>query len=351
MSDKVTSTITSRAKHLGHTQDFIASINDALDTFKDEVTSLAPDIHMNAYRTYIEAYRDALVPVWNLARLADIDIILQTVTDRELKDLTAMAKKLKTSLSRTSVTTEKSDVPDLETLSHALTSKFPQQSLSTETSAKIGEVFTQLHIASKAYSKAAEGLAELSTLVTPEQFTLLLMATTPPTIQLNVPGHQMSTLILPQPQTSTMSSRIEIINSTKRTILPNPESKALRPCEKNSFTRVLAAAIYCRLEKHYFDETRTRIDIANSFLISNSQLSKAVTGIDYKSGPHHYKKKCTSTSTTAPTSKSPRVEPSTSTTAPTSKSSRVTPTTFTAVPEQEEDILSSSSSSDLPPAF
>ena len=265
MSDKVTSTITSRTKHPGHTQDFIASINDALDTFKDEVTSLAPDVRMNAYRTYIEAYRDALVPVWNLARLADIDIILQTVTDRELKDLTAMAKKLKTSLPHTSVTTEKSDVPDLETLSHALTSKFPQQSLSTEMSAKICEVFTQLHIASKAYSKVAEGLAELSTVVTPEQFTLLLTATTPPVIQLNVPGHQMSTLILPQPQTSTTSSRIEIINSTKRTILPNPESKALHPCEKNSFTRVLAAAIYCHLEKHYFDETRTRIDIANSF--------------------------------------------------------------------------------------
>ena len=265
-----------------------------------------------------------------------------------------MAKKLKTSPPRTSVTTEKSDVPDHETLSHALTSKFPQQSLSTETSAKIGEVFTQLHIATKAYSKAAKGLDELSTLVTPEQFTLLLTATALPAIQLNVPGHQMSTPILPQPQTSTTSSRIEIINRTKRTVLPNPESKALRPCEKNSPTRVLTAAIYCRLEKHYFDETRTRMDIANSFLINNSQLSKAVTGIDYKSGPHHYKKNCACTSTTASTSKSPHVEPSTSITASTSKSPRVKPTTSTAqetVPEKEEDTLSSSSSSDLPPAF
>ena len=200
-------------------------------------------IPSSLFRLNFTANPDALVPVWNLAQLADIDTILQTVTDHELKDLTVMAKKLKTSPPHTSVTTKKSDVPDLETLSHALTSKFPQQSLSTETSAKIGEVFTQLHIATKAYSKAAKGLAELSTLVTPEQFTLLLTATALPAIQLNVPGHQMSTPILPQPQTSTTSSRIEIINRTKRTVLPNPESKALRPCEKNLPTRVLSATI------------------------------------------------------------------------------------------------------------
>ena len=60
---------------------------------------------------------------------------------------------------------------------------------------------------------------------------------------------------------------------------------------KNSPTRVLAAAIYCKLEHNYFNETRSRMDIATAFHCNTSQLSKAITGIDYKSGPHHYKPK------------------------------------------------------------
>ena len=54
---------------------------------------------------------------------------------------------------------------------------------------------------------------------------------------------------------------------------------------------MLAAAIYCQLEKNYFDETRSRSDVAALFHCNTSQLSKAITGVDYKSGPHYYKPK------------------------------------------------------------
>ena len=54
---------------------------------------------------------------------------------------------------------------------------------------------------------------------------------------------------------------------------------------------MLAAAIFCILEKHLFDETTSRTDVANSFDIMATQLHKAVTGIDYRSGPHAYKRK------------------------------------------------------------
>ena len=48
--------------------------------------------------------------------------------------------------------------------------------------------------------------------------------------------------------------------------------------------------MYCTLEKHLFDETTTRNDVASKFRITAAQLHKAITGIDYKSGPHKYKK-------------------------------------------------------------
>ena len=294
--EKMTKTkITPRAKHPGRTQQFIDAIQEALDTFEDEINSLTDDIHGKAYKKYVEAYRDALIPVWNLARFASVDTVMKTITDKDLREITVMAKHLKPTPPRTKVSKEKTKVPDLETVMNTLIKKFPGQSLpDTSTCEKIGNVFAQLSTAHKAYSEAAEGLAKLSTLMTPEQFTMLLTETTTPAIQLIISGLLMSPLSTPSPQqpsASTAVGRSEIMNFTKLRILPDPDSDALRSCDKNSATRVLVAAIYCQLEHNYFDETRSRVDIATAFHCNTSQLLKAMMDVDYKSGPHHYKPK------------------------------------------------------------
>ena len=286
--------ITPRAKHPGRTQQFINAIKEALDTFEDEISSLTDDICGKTYK-YVEAYRDALIPVWNLAHFASVNTVMKMITDKNLTEITVMAKHLKPTPPRTKVSKEKTKVLDLETVTNTLIKKFPGQSLpDTSTCKKIGNIFAQLSAVHKVYSKAAEGLAELSTLITPEQFTMLLTATMTPAIQLIIPGLLMSPLsTLPpqQPSASTAVGRSEIMNFTKLRVLPDPDSDALMSCDKNSATRVLMAAIYCQLEHYYFDETHSRVDIVTAFRCNTSQLSKAMTGIDYKSGPHHYKPK------------------------------------------------------------
>ena len=261
--------ITPCAKHPGRTQQFIDTIQEALDTFEDEISLLTDDIRGKAYKKYVEAYRDALIPVWNLAHFASVDTVMKTITDKDLREITVMAECLKPTLPRTKVSKEKTKVPDLETVTNVLIKKFPGQSLpDTSICQKIGDVFSKLSAAHKAYSKAAEGLAELSTLVMPEQFTMLLMATMTPAIQLVIPGQLMSPLCTPppsQPSASTAVGCTEIMNFTKLRVLPNPDSDALRSCDNNSATRVLAAAIYCQLEHNYFDETRSRVDIMTAF--------------------------------------------------------------------------------------
>ena len=74
-------------------------------------------------------------------------------------------------------------------------------------------------------------------------------------------------------------------------MLPNPDAPALQECNKNTATRVLAAAIYSKLECKFFDNMHLRIDVAMAFRCNMSQLTKALTGIEYASGPHHYKPK------------------------------------------------------------
>ena len=63
---------------------------------------------------------------------------------------------------------------------------------------------------------------------------------------------------------------------------------------------MLAAATYCKLEHHFFEEAQSRADVATMFKCNTSQITKVITGIIYKSGPHHYfpKKQCDEASKT-----------------------------------------------------
>ena len=115
-----------------------------------------------------------------------------------------------------------------------------------------------------------------------------------PTIQIVIPGELLSPLTAPPPPQSPASTalgRSEIIKYTKLKVLPNPDATALTTCDKNSATRVLAAAIYCTLEHLFFDDTLSHVDISMAFHCNVSQLTKAVTGVDYNRGPHSYKSK------------------------------------------------------------
>ena len=137
---------------------------------------------------------------------------------------------------------------------------------------------------------------------------MLLTTAVMPTIQISVPGQLISPLTAPPPPQSpalTALGKSEIIKYTKLQVLPNPNATALTTCDENSATRVLAAAVYCMLEHFFFDDTLSRADIAMAFLCNVSQLTKAVTGVDYKGGPHRYKPKKATKRPSKPTDEKP----------------------------------------------
>ena len=259
-----------------------------------------------------------------------------------------MAEHLKTTPPRPKAISDKTSIPDLEMVTSTMLQKFPGEKLPTaSTCEKIGNVFASLTTARTAYSEAAQGLAQLATLLTPEQYTLVLAATVTPCIQLIIPGQHISPLSTPPPlqqESQTAMGRAEIINFTKCKVLPNPEASSLTDCDDNSATHVLAAAVYCQLERNYFNKTRSRSEVTALFRCNTSQLSKAITGVEYKSGPHHYnpKKATKRTMETAEQQTGPskrKALPSTST---------QTESTQAPDPDVQDDTLSSSSDSDLP---
>ena len=256
-----------------------------MEIFEDQIRSLSRDIRLKAYKTLVRSYRMALTVVWDSAQLADITLILETVHDKEMSELAVMAQKLEVPTPSIQVMKEKRSVPTLETITGQMTAKYPNQNVpNAAICEKIGYIFLKLSEAAKAYGEAADALAELSTKVSPEHYMLLLTAATTPTIQIIVLPTMTSPIIAPpppSPEATTALGRTAIVNVTKLKVLLNPDSPCFKECNNNIPTRVLAAAIYAMLEKKFFDTTHSRMELATSFKCNVSQLSKALTGIEY----------------------------------------------------------------------
>ena len=233
-------------------------------------------------------------------------------------------------------------MPTSDDILGGLISRIPEQKLpGKEACSLIADIFSDLAEAHKFYAHTTKGLADIAGLVSPEQLTLILTAAVPPTLQLVMLPGQISPLSTPPPppETSTTpTGRQEMIQYCKRQILPDHLAAAFEDCEPRTPTRVLAAAIFSTLEKHLFDSTTPRAEVAANFSITVAQLHKAITGVDYKSGPHTYKKKksiTTETVTTTSTVKKTTPGPS-----PVSKEASSTEQI------QADDTLASSSDSD-----
>ena len=83
------------------------------------------------------------MPIWNLAQFADIEMVLKTIADKQMAELTLMRKRLAPPPNTSQVAKEARKVPDLEMLTKALKDKHPSESLpNMEICAKIGDVFS-----------------------------------------------------------------------------------------------------------------------------------------------------------------------------------------------------------------
>ena len=173
--------ISARAKHPNKTQTFVTAVQTAMDIFEDQIRSLSRDICLKAYNILVQSYKMALATVWDSAQNADITLILETVQDKEMSELTEMAKRLQLQTPTVQVIKEKRDVPTLETITGLMMAKLPTQNVpNIAVCQKIAYIFSRLSDASKAYGEAAEALAEVSADVSAEHYMLLFISCSNP---------------------------------------------------------------------------------------------------------------------------------------------------------------------------
>ena len=103
--------ISTHAKHPNKTQTFVTAVQTAMDIFEDQIGSLSRDIRLKAYKILVQSYKAALTAVWDSAQNADITLILETVQDKEMSELTEMAKKLQLPTPTVKVMKEKKRCP------------------------------------------------------------------------------------------------------------------------------------------------------------------------------------------------------------------------------------------------
>ena len=329
----------------------MGTLRTALTIFDDEIAPLNKG-HATAYKTFVMTYKEAFAEIWPKIEGADITISLHSVKDTKLQELCRLSEILSPDKAKPTLVEEKRTVPTLENILGSLVNRIPEQrSPDKETCSLISDIFSNLAEAHRYYANAAKGLADIADLVSPEQLTLVLAAAVPLTLQLVLPPGQISPLVAPPPppKTSTMQiGRKELIEYCKNKILPNPSDSAYETCDARSPTRVLATVVFCTLEKHLFDETTQHTEVASKFSVAAAQLHKAITGVDYKSGPHVYKKKRKTTDPAGSTGKLQKISPS-----PSSVIEKTSETQETSQEPEDndlnpaEDTLSSASSESL----
>ena len=289
------------------TAKFLDDIDEAMATFDDEITSISANQHEVAYENLAKSYREAFTLVWDKASNTDVQPIIDAIPDKQLLEFKKLKWLLHPGQAKPKVIQEPGPVPALEQILGAMTSRLPEQDLPDKDVCKtIANVFSDLTTTHMSQAKAAKGLAELATMVSPEQMTLILAATVPPTIQLALPTGSISPLSTPPPPlevTTTQSGRRNLIMYCKTQILPDAFAPSFQKYSKRSPTHVLVAALYYAVERRYFEEKTSRADIASMFLVITNRLMKAVTGVDYESGPHPYKRKRTTDATSTTLSK------------------------------------------------
>ena len=159
MAEVARTKVTPRAKHPERTQHFITAVKQALDAFEEQISFTDEEVRSEAYQKLLQAYKEALIPVWNLASFADLDVILKTVSDKEMLGLRTMAKQLQPPPTTSKVTKETRSIPGLETILTALKDRHPSESLpEAKTCKKIGEVFNKIYCAHKHMLKQLRAL-------------------------------------------------------------------------------------------------------------------------------------------------------------------------------------------------
>ena len=126
--DRVPKSVMAAAKWPDKTKKFLASIDTALSTFDDQVSSM--DNHCKtAYKTFLKAYREAFADIWPKITDASIKTLLHSVKDTKLHKFRRMTHLMSPEKSQPTIVREACTILTLDNILGSLVSWIPEQNL------------------------------------------------------------------------------------------------------------------------------------------------------------------------------------------------------------------------------
>ena len=138
-------------------------------------------------------------------------------------------------------------------------------------------MYAQLQLCHENCTKLAGHLAELGTLMQPDQFTILMKHTLRPLVQISLPAQLCSSADLKFDKlrlTPNETHKEKGINL----MLTRPFHPALAELPAKHATRCLAVAIHMKLRRHVFHSKESQMTVAEQFQVAPKNLYEALTG-------------------------------------------------------------------------
>ena len=211
--------VTVATKRPEKTKQFLTDVKTAITTFDDQISSLDRDVRGTAYNIFSMAYKEAFSTIWPKINDASVKTVLKSVQDTDLHEFRCMTSLITPQKSQPKIVREPHQVPMPEDILGSLVSHLPAEKLpDQETCSLISTVFKDLAEAHTHLASAARGLADVASVVSPQQLTLVLAAVVLPTLQLVLPLGQILPLSVPPPpptETTTATGKQDVVKHCK----------------------------------------------------------------------------------------------------------------------------------------
>ena len=258
---------------------------DKINHIFDHLSELIHKDKKDALGMTIRNFKKLVVKQWETMGDADVDVILHTIKD-------PAAVYLHQHLTRGGV--EVFDPPEEILTGPEFIRQLPERTRQAEETAFIAEIFDHAAQAHKHLSSVCTNISALAKITDKTTLHTIINGAIRPLVQINILEGFLNPVEDRQPKTTEEERQEKVW----KTVLPTSNAPCLAHEPKNSPTHILAAAVWLKLNRKYFNEGMAK-EACDRFEVRAKQLSRVLMGRKYLGGTQARKCKATEMATTA----------------------------------------------------
>ena len=258
---------------------------DKINHIFDHLSELIHEDKKDTLGMTIRNFKKLVVKQWEMMGDVDVNVILCTI-----KDPTTVYLCQHLTRGGVEVFDPQEEIPTGPEFIRQL----PERTRRAEETAFISEIFDHAAQAHEHLSSVCANISALAKFTDKTTLHTIINGAIRPLVQINIPEGFLNPVEDRRPKT-TEEERWEKV---WKTVLPTSNTPCLAHEPKNGPTHILAAAVWLKLNRKYFNEGTAK-EACDRFKVSAKQLSRVLTGRKYLGGTQARNRKATEMATTA----------------------------------------------------